>query len=107
MGKGKVRDDVMNNDGQTPLDLAVRSTSFFSMVSLVTTLAAFGAQSHPKRRDRVQQWDGREITKAIEKTSDSLAVIAVLSPASPSPPPTTCPARTSSATAAPIQWGRR
>uniref|UniRef100_A0A453QG92 PGG domain-containing protein n=1 Tax=Aegilops tauschii subsp. strangulata TaxID=200361 RepID=A0A453QG92_AEGTS len=78
MGKGKVRDDIMNNDGQTPLDLAVRSTSFFSMVSLVATLAAFGAQSRPERRDRVQQWDGREITKAIEKTSDSLAVIAVL-----------------------------
>ncbi|VAH99028.1 unnamed protein product [Triticum turgidum subsp. durum] len=78
MGKGKVRDDVMNNDGQKPLDLAVRSTSFFSMVSLVATLAAFEAQSRPERRDRVQQWDGREITKAIEKTSDSLAVIAVL-----------------------------
>ncbi|SPT20379.1 unnamed protein product [Triticum aestivum] len=78
MGKGKVRDDVMNNDGQTPLDLAVRSTSFFSMVSLVATLAAFGARSRPERWDRVQQWDGHEITKAIEKTSDSLAVIAVL-----------------------------
>lgn len=78
MGKGKVRDDVMNNDGQTPLDLAVRSTSFFSMVSLVATLAAFGAQSRPERRDHVQQWDSHDITKAIEKTSDSLAVIAVL-----------------------------
>nr|BAJ92366.1 predicted protein [Hordeum vulgare subsp. vulgare] len=78
MRKGKVRDDIMNNDGQTPLDLAVRSTSFFSMVSVVATLAAFGAQSRPERRDRVQQWDSHEITKAIEKTSDSLAVIAVL-----------------------------
>ncbi|XBI76405.1 hypothetical protein VPH35_069648 [Triticum aestivum] len=68
MGKGKVRDDVMNNDGETPLDLAVRSTSFFSMVSLVATLAAFGAQSRPERRDRVQQWDSHDITKAIEKT---------------------------------------
>jgi ankyrin repeat protein len=32
--KGKVRADVMNNDGHTPLDLATRSTSFFSMVIL-------------------------------------------------------------------------
>lgn len=76
--KGKVRADVMNNDGQTPLDLAAKSTSFFSMVSLVATLAAFGAQSHPQRRDHVQQWNNHDITKAIEKTSDSLAVIAVL-----------------------------
>ncbi|KAM3259438.1 hypothetical protein ACQJBY_050962 [Aegilops geniculata] len=78
MWKGKVRADVMNNEGQTPLDLAAKSTSFFSMVSLVATLAAFGAQSHPQRRDHVQQWNSHDITKAIEKTSDSLAVIAVL-----------------------------
>ncbi|KAF7060347.1 hypothetical protein CFC21_067143 [Triticum aestivum] len=78
MWKGKVRADVMNNEGQTPLDLAAKSTSFFSMVSLVATLAAFGAQSRPQRRDHVQQWNNHDITKAIEKTSDSLAVIAVL-----------------------------
>ena len=29
-----VQADVMNNEGQTPLDLAARSTSFFSMVSI-------------------------------------------------------------------------
>ncbi|XP_037441747.1 ankyrin-1-like [Triticum dicoccoides] len=78
MWKGKVQADVMNKDGQTPLDLAAKSTSFFSMVSLVATLAAFGAQSNPQRRDHVQQWNSHDITKAIEKTSDSLAVLAIL-----------------------------
>ncbi|XP_044948191.1 ankyrin repeat-containing protein ITN1-like [Hordeum vulgare subsp. vulgare] len=75
---GVVRADVMNNDGHTPLDLAAKSTSFYSMVSLVVTLTAFGAQFRPQRRDRVQQWDNRNITKWIEETSNSLAVVAVL-----------------------------
>ncbi|XP_037435672.1 ankyrin repeat-containing protein At2g01680-like [Triticum dicoccoides] len=75
---GQVRADVTNNDGHTPLDLAARSTDFYSMVSLVVTLTAFGAQFRPQRRDHVQRWDSRNITKAIEKTSDSLAVVAVL-----------------------------
>ncbi|KAE8790355.1 putative ankyrin repeat protein [Hordeum vulgare] len=77
MSKGKARADDMNKDGQTPLDLAAKSTSFFSMVSLVATLAAFGAQPRPERRDHVQEWNHHDMTKAIEKTSDSLAVIAV------------------------------
>jgi ankyrin repeat protein len=37
MRKGKVRADVMNNDGQTPLDLAATSSSFFSMVRTIHT----------------------------------------------------------------------
>uniref|UniRef100_M8AR75 Uncharacterized protein n=1 Tax=Aegilops tauschii TaxID=37682 RepID=M8AR75_AEGTA len=78
MWKGKVRADVMNNEGQTPRRLVAANARFFSMVSLVATLAAFGAQSRPQRRDHVQQWNNHDITKAIEKTSDSLAVIAVL-----------------------------
>uniref|UniRef100_A0A8I6Y8S0 PGG domain-containing protein n=1 Tax=Hordeum vulgare subsp. vulgare TaxID=112509 RepID=A0A8I6Y8S0_HORVV len=52
--------------------------TFFSMVSLVATLAAFGAQPRPQRREHVQQWNHHDMTKVIEKTSDSLAVIAVL-----------------------------
>ncbi|KAF7074050.1 hypothetical protein CFC21_078961 [Triticum aestivum] len=75
---GQVRAEVTNNDGHTPLDLAAKSTDFYSMVSLVVTLTAFGAQFRPQRRDHVQRWDSRNITKAIEKTSDSLAVVAVL-----------------------------
>jgi len=75
---GKVQADVMNTDGHTPLDLAAKSTSFFSMLGLVVTLAAFGGQSRPQRRDRVQKWSGQDIAKGIEKTSDSLAVVAVL-----------------------------
>ncbi|KAE8775667.1 ankyrin repeat-containing protein [Hordeum vulgare] len=78
MSKGKVRADVMKKDGKRPLDLAAKSTSFFSMVSLVATLAAFGAQPRPQRREHVQQWNHHDMTKVIEKTSDSLAVIAVL-----------------------------
>ncbi|CAM0874702.1 unnamed protein product [Alopecurus aequalis] len=77
MREGKVRADVMNNDGHTPLDLAARSTSFFSMLGMVVTLAAFGAQSRPQRRDRVEKCGG-DIAKGIERTSDSLAVVAVL-----------------------------
>uniref|UniRef100_A0ACD5WA92 Uncharacterized protein n=1 Tax=Avena sativa TaxID=4498 RepID=A0ACD5WA92_AVESA len=78
MREGKARADVMNNDGQTPLDLAARSTSFFTMLGLVVTLAAFGAQPRPQRRDSVEKWSGRDIGKGIERTSDSLAVVAVL-----------------------------
>lgn len=78
MRDGEVRADVMNNDGHTPLDLAARSTSLFSMLGLVVTLAAFGGQSRPQRRDRVKRWSGHDIGKGIEKTSDSLAVVAVL-----------------------------
>ena len=48
MWRGELCADVMNNEGQTPLDLAARSPSFFSMVSLVATLAAVGAQSRPQ-----------------------------------------------------------
>ncbi|KAE8818734.1 ankyrin repeat-containing protein [Hordeum vulgare] len=75
---GVVRADVMNNDGHTPLDLAAKSSSFYSMVSLVVTLTALGAQFRPQRPDRVQQWDNRNITKWIKETSNSLAVVAVL-----------------------------
>uniref|UniRef100_A0ACD5WB78 Uncharacterized protein n=1 Tax=Avena sativa TaxID=4498 RepID=A0ACD5WB78_AVESA len=78
LSNGEVQADVMNKDGHTPLDLAVRSTSFFSMLGLVVTLAAFRGQPRPQRRDHVEQWKGRDIAKGIEKTSDSLAVVAVL-----------------------------
>ncbi|XP_044383379.1 ankyrin repeat-containing protein At5g02620 isoform X2 [Triticum aestivum] len=78
MWRGELCADVMNNEGQTPLDLAARSTSFFSMLALVVTLATFGAQSRPQRRDHVEQWRGRDIAQGIEKMSDSLAVVGVL-----------------------------
>jgi hypothetical protein len=45
---------------------------------LVVTLATFGAQSRPQRRDHVEQWRGRDIAQGIEKMSDSLAVVGVL-----------------------------
>ncbi|KAM0861418.1 hypothetical protein ACQ4PT_045904 [Festuca glaucescens] len=75
---GKVRADVMNNDGDTPLDLSARSTSFFSMLGLMVTLAAFKGQTRPQRQDHAEKWNGYGITKGMEKTSDSLAVVAVL-----------------------------
>lgn len=75
---GKVRADVMNTDGHTPFDLAAGSTSVFSVLGLVLTLAAFGGQSRPQRRDHVEKWSGHDIAKRIEKTSDSLAMVAVL-----------------------------
>ncbi|KAI4989432.1 hypothetical protein ZWY2020_036749 [Hordeum vulgare] len=77
MSKGKARADAMNKDGQTPLDLAAKSTSFFSMVSLVATLAAFGAQPRPERRDHVQEWNHHDMTKAIEKTLTAVLVVGV------------------------------
>ncbi|TKV99712.1 hypothetical protein SEVIR_8G061400v4 [Setaria viridis] len=76
--KGKVRADVLNNDGRTPFDLAAGSTSFLTMVSLVVTLVAFRAQPRPQRQDQLKKWSGRDIVHEIEKTSDSLAVVAVL-----------------------------
>ncbi|CAL4900982.1 unnamed protein product [Urochloa decumbens] len=80
--KGKVRPDALNNDGHTALDLAAGSNSFFTMVKLVVTLVAFGAQLRPQRQDHLKKWSGRDIVHEIEKTSDSLAVVAVLIAAS-------------------------
>uniref|UniRef100_A0A0D9XPR4 PGG domain-containing protein n=1 Tax=Leersia perrieri TaxID=77586 RepID=A0A0D9XPR4_9ORYZ len=76
--KGKVRTGVLNNAGDTPLDLASKSTSFFTMISLVLSLVAFRAQGRPQRLDHLEPWRGRDIAQGIEKCSDSLALVAVL-----------------------------
>ncbi|CAD6255836.1 unnamed protein product [Miscanthus lutarioriparius] len=84
--KGKVRTNVLNNDGHTAFDLAAGSTNFFTMVSLVVTLVAYGAQLRPQRQDHLKPWrwsGGNDAATAagwqgIDKTSDSLALIAVL-----------------------------
>ncbi|KAG0530871.1 hypothetical protein BDA96_05G224400 [Sorghum bicolor] len=54
--KGKVRTNVLNKDGHTALDLAAGSTNFFTMVSLVVTLVAYGAQLRPQRQDHLKPW---------------------------------------------------
>lgn len=54
--KGKVRADVLNNAGHTAFDLAAANTNFFTMVSLVVTLVAYGAQLRPQRQDRLKPW---------------------------------------------------
>ncbi|OEL30660.1 hypothetical protein BAE44_0008325 [Dichanthelium oligosanthes] len=76
--KGKVRADVLNKDGYTALDLAGRQTSFFTMVNLVVTLAAFGAQLRPQRQDHMKPWSGGDVRQWIEKMSDPLVVVAGL-----------------------------
>ncbi|CAL4982043.1 unnamed protein product [Urochloa decumbens] len=76
--KGKVQADVLNNDGHTAFDLAAGSTHFFTMVSLVVTLVAYGAQLRPQRQDNLKQWSGGDMAKGIDKTSESLSVVAVL-----------------------------
>uniref|UniRef100_A0A0D9XQ14 PGG domain-containing protein n=1 Tax=Leersia perrieri TaxID=77586 RepID=A0A0D9XQ14_9ORYZ len=76
--KGKVRTNVLNNAGHTPLDLASKSTGLFTMISLVLSLVSFGAQARPQRLDHLKPWSGRDIAHGVEKTSDSLAVVAVL-----------------------------
>ncbi|KAF2909838.1 ankyrin repeat-containing protein At5g02620 [Oryza sativa Japonica Group] len=77
--KGKVQTDVLNDDGHTPLDLASTSPSLFNMVRFVMALVAFGAQCRPQRNDHLKPWSGHDnIGKGIERTSDSLAVVAVL-----------------------------
>uniref|UniRef100_A0A0E0BG37 PGG domain-containing protein n=1 Tax=Oryza glumipatula TaxID=40148 RepID=A0A0E0BG37_9ORYZ len=76
--KGKVQSDVLNDDGHSPLDLASTSTNLFNMVGFVVILVAFGAQGRPQRNDHLKPWSGRDIGKGIERTSDSLAVVAVL-----------------------------
>ncbi|KAJ1274823.1 hypothetical protein BS78_05G090100 [Paspalum vaginatum] len=75
---GKVQTDIPNNKGLTPFDLTAKSASFFTMVTLVVMLVAFGAQTQPQRQDLVEPWDKSKISNAIEKTSDSLAVVSVL-----------------------------
>ncbi|XP_022684672.1 protein ACCELERATED CELL DEATH 6 isoform X2 [Setaria italica] len=75
---GKVRTDVLNNLGRTAFDLVVGSTSFFTMVKLVVTLVAFKAQLRPQRHDRLTPWSDHYILEKMGKTSDSLAVVAVL-----------------------------
>ncbi|CAL4995228.1 unnamed protein product [Urochloa decumbens] len=76
--KGKVRADVLNNDGRTAFDLAAGSTHFFTMVSLVVTLVAYRAQLRPQRQDHLKQWSGGDMAEGIDKTSESLSVVAVL-----------------------------
>uniref|UniRef100_A0A0E0MD72 PGG domain-containing protein n=1 Tax=Oryza punctata TaxID=4537 RepID=A0A0E0MD72_ORYPU len=76
--EGQVRADVLNEEGHTPLDLASKSTSLFTMVSLVVTLVAFRAQPRPQRQDHLKPWSSRDKEHWIEKTSDNLAVVAVL-----------------------------
>uniref|UniRef100_A0A0D9XPR3 PGG domain-containing protein n=1 Tax=Leersia perrieri TaxID=77586 RepID=A0A0D9XPR3_9ORYZ len=76
--KGKVRTDVLNNEGHTPLDLASKSTSLLTMLSLVVTLIAFKAQPRPQRQGD-QPWRSIDNNEGwVEKTSDNLAVVAVL-----------------------------
>ncbi|CAL4995230.1 unnamed protein product [Urochloa decumbens] len=76
--KGKVRVDVLNNDGHTPLDLAANSKSYLTMVSLVVTLVAFKASPQPKRQDHLEPWSISAMKKGIEKSCDNLVVVAVL-----------------------------
>jgi hypothetical protein len=77
--KGEARADVVNNDGDTAFDLAAASTtSSFTMVRLVVTLVAYGAQLRPQRQDQLTPWSGHDVVQGIERTSDSLAVVAVL-----------------------------
>jgi hypothetical protein len=75
--KGEARADVVNNDGDTAFDLAAASTtSSFTMVRLVVTLVAYGAQLRPQRQDQLTPWSGHDVVQGIERTSDSLAVVA-------------------------------
>ncbi|CAO2148032.1 unnamed protein product [Urochloa humidicola] len=76
--KGKVRVDVLNNDGHTPLDLTANSKSYFTMVSLVVTLVAFKASPQPKRQDHLETWSIGGVKQGIEKSCDNLVVVAVL-----------------------------
>ncbi|KAL6870823.1 hypothetical protein ACP4OV_014671 [Aristida adscensionis] len=77
--KGKVAADALNKDGHTPFDLAEKSTSFFTMVSLVMVLFAFGARSRPQRLDQLTPWGGGgDMAKGVARTSDSLSVVAGL-----------------------------
>ncbi|XP_040384824.1 ankyrin repeat-containing protein ITN1-like isoform X1 [Oryza brachyantha] len=74
-----LRTNIMNNDGCTPFDLAAKSSSFLPMISLVVTLTANGAKFRPQRQDQVNPWKGRrDTTEWIRKTSNSLAVVAIL-----------------------------
>nr|XP_015616132.1 protein ACCELERATED CELL DEATH 6-like [Oryza sativa Japonica Group] len=91
--EGNVQTDVLNDDGHTPLDLASESNSLFNMVSnhkpsmpiyyvisysFVVTLVTFGAQAQPQRNDHLKPSSGHDMASGIEKTSDSLALVAVL-----------------------------
>ena len=70
--KGEARTDVLNSDGDTAFDLAAASTSSFTMVRLVVTLV------RPQRQDQLAPLSGHDVVQGIERTSDSLAVVAVL-----------------------------
>ncbi|EEC67803.1 hypothetical protein OsI_35367 [Oryza sativa Indica Group] len=76
--EGNAQTDVLNDDGHTPLDLASESNSLFNMISFVVTLVTFGAQAQPQRNDHLKPSSGHDMASGIEKTSDSLAVVAVL-----------------------------
>ncbi|XP_066384733.1 ankyrin repeat-containing protein At5g02620-like [Miscanthus floridulus] len=76
--KGEAQTDVLNSDGDTAFDLAAASTSSFTMVRLVVTLVAYGVRLRPKRQDQLAPLSGHDVVQGIERTSDSLAVVAVL-----------------------------
>jgi len=42
------------------------------------TLVAYGARLRPQRQDQLTPWSGHEVVQGIQRTSDSLAVVAVL-----------------------------
>ncbi|EAZ17666.1 hypothetical protein OsJ_33207 [Oryza sativa Japonica Group] len=63
--EGNVQTDVLNDDGHTPLDLASESNSLFNM-------------AQPQRNDHLKPSSGHDMASGIEKTSDSLALVAVL-----------------------------
>ncbi|EAZ17663.1 hypothetical protein OsJ_33206 [Oryza sativa Japonica Group] len=59
-------------------DMRTSREDTWSKISLVVTLSAYGAQSCPQRQDHLNQWRGNDTTDWIRKTSNSLAVVAVL-----------------------------
>ncbi|KAL6870809.1 hypothetical protein ACP4OV_014657 [Aristida adscensionis] len=76
--KGKVPADALNGDGDTPFDLAKKSASFFTLVRLVLILIAFGAQTRAQRQDHLKPWSSGDMPKEVERTTDSLSVVAGL-----------------------------
>ncbi|CAL4985464.1 unnamed protein product [Urochloa decumbens] len=77
--KGKAQADILNNAGHTPFDLTDKLPSYFTMVSVVVTLVAYGARTRPQRQDDLKPWKGSDdVVRGIQKTSDGLAVVAVL-----------------------------
>ncbi|BAH94512.1 ankyrin repeat-containing protein At5g02620 [Oryza sativa Japonica Group] len=70
--------NIVNNEGQTPFDLASNTTGFLHMIGFLLRLSANGARFGAQRQDCISQWSSKNVKEWNEKTTKNLGIVAVL-----------------------------